>query len=125
MNIFYPKSELLRRYIEYFWVLESAKGDGGDAATEIIPPEAAFDVILSFAGSTVWEYGSRGRIAIGGSFLGGIRKEPVVIHCGGEVRYLAIRFYPRGFFHFLGFPLSEISGRVVEKEWGQVFFCRT
>lgn len=112
-NIFFPRDKRLRNYIEYFWLLQD-EATGNEPGCSIVSPEAAFDVILSFAGSTVWETKSQRQLQIKDSFLGGIRQDPFLINCQNPVDYLAIRFYPDKFYQLLAFPLSEIFDQVVE-----------
>jgi len=111
-KIIIPNSKRLQNYIEYFWLLEGNRED--EPAPPIVTPEATFDIVLSFAGPTVWEGNSQRELALQGSFLSGIRKEPFTINCHSQVSYLAIRFYPKALYQFLHFPLSEIFDQVIE-----------
>ncbi len=108
---FIPKNKRLQEYVQYFWLL---KHPGDNSGCPILPPEAVFDVILSFGESTTWETRDHRIIELKGSFLGGIREEPVFLDCQRKVDYLAIRFYPDKFHQLLNFPMSEISNQVIE-----------
>lgn len=108
---FIPEAKRLRQYVQYFWLL---KHPGDNSGCPILPPEADFDVILSFGDSTTWEAQNRRKIELKGSFIGGIRGEPFSLDCQRKVDYLAIRFHPGSFYQLLSFPLSEIFNQVIE-----------
>jgi AraC-like DNA-binding protein len=50
------------------------------------------------------------------SWISGERTEPIVIDEGGDVHLVGIRLRPGGAWPFLGIPLCEFSGQVVELE---------
>jgi len=111
-RVIYPANPLLREYIEYFWSLEGRAGSRDEFA--MLPPEAAMDVVLSFASPTQWQgYAHRG-LELKGSFLSTVRKENFRVYPRGRVDYLAIRFYPSGFFRFFDLALDELKEPALE-----------
>lgn len=106
--IFRPTDPRLQAHIEYFWFLTSHSDEKTELS--ILPPEATFEIILSFAAPTILiSRQSEHQIELKSSFLSGMRTEPFRLGCQGRVEYVAIRFYPQGMSRFLPMPLDEIT----------------
>jgi AraC-like DNA-binding protein len=122
-SIVYPKHPLLRKVIEYFWIL-----DGRPSPNEgctLIYPETNFEIILSFRAATRFVSGDH-QLDLSGSFVSPIRTCYYDIYPQGRVEYLAIRFRPSA-IPLINIPVTEFKNKafhlddVLEKRLKHLF----
>lgn len=113
----FPPPPPLARHVELIWVLE-----GTPAYTrEKVLPNGAVELIFNLGSPhKVVDRDDFGRFTIyRESWIAGMQAEPLVIEALRESRLVGVRFRPGGATPFLGFPVSELTGRVIE--CGEIF----
>lgn len=109
-----PRPELAEQ-VECFWLLTSPATEANQEPQRILP-DGCIELIFNFGDlfQRRLENGrteEQGRALVAGQMERAIRIRPT-----GRVRLLGLRFRPGGAHGYLGFPLEELTNRVVELE---------
>jgi len=106
-------SQILARFVECFWVLES---DGGSTpvSPERILPDGCIELILNLR-SPFRDVTATGQDQLQPlRFVVGQMTRPMLIAPSGAVELIGIRFHPGGTRCLLDVPAHELTNRVVE-----------
>jgi AraC-like DNA-binding protein len=106
---YYPKNELLKKYIKSFWTLTSDK----NPICTVIQPTPSFDLIFSFKNSTRWK-NSNSELHLKNSYISGIRDKTYIIQPQGQIDYFAIEFSVNGLYHFIRNGISDLINHPIE-----------
>ncbi|MCG8615953.1 MAG: helix-turn-helix domain-containing protein [Desulfobacterales bacterium] len=103
---FYPRSDLLKPLIKYFWVFESR---GEVELNHTILPVSNIDLIFNLCTPSVYEKQGKIHTPPGDAFFSGLRSEPITMKQSGRIFTMGAAFFPAGFFPFSGIPVSEFK----------------
>jgi AraC-like DNA-binding protein len=103
----------LSRYIENLWLVE---GTLAARWRNMIFPDGAMELILNLGDAQkLCDLRDPGlRTNFRRSWISGERSEPIIIEEAGRIHLVGVRFKPGGAYPFFRFPISELTGRVVE-----------
>lgn len=114
----YPPSELLSKYIKYYWTLEGLDGLG--ASKERIFPDGCMELIFHYGDvfrkyTNEFEAHNQPR-----SFIHGQLKRFIEVESTGKIGVFSIRFMPNGLHPFLKMGVDELTGNAVNVRqlWG-------
>jgi AraC-like DNA-binding protein len=109
----------LSQHIENLWLVQ------GTLATRwrnMIFPDGAMELILNLGDPQKLCDPRNPRLHTNfhRGWISGERSEPIVIEEAGLIHLIGVRFKPGGAYSFFRFPVSELTGRVVEMDaiWG-------
>ncbi|SPE57277.1 putative Transcriptional regulator, AraC family [Verrucomicrobia bacterium] len=119
LNLRHIPGPPLSRYIENLWLVQ---GTLAARWRNLIFPDGAMELILNLgdpqklcdpdnpSSYTIFQR----------SWISGERSESIAIEEAGVIHLIGVRFKPGGAYPFFRFPISELTGRVVELDaiWG-------
>ena len=105
----------LAPHVEHLWIV---RGHLPMRWRNMILPDGAMELIINLGDPQTLSAldDPKRRTVFRRSWISGERTEPIVIDEAGEVHLAGIRLRPGGAWPFLGIPLREFSGQVVELE---------
>ncbi len=109
----YPvRSELLRRYIRFFWTFRAERVRYDHAIT----PQRVINLKFNLGGTALFSREAAKETRMGDVFFAGLHDQQPSVRIAGAGRadILAVSFLPHGLHPFLGVPMKEFRNRFVD-----------
>lgn len=116
--IFYayqPGDPLLQPYIRTIWYISQNLSEVGGTNPRMIP-DGYYHMVINLGDPHLYIDKNGRRIAPKRSHINAKQTEYVTIEQGGHVEIMGVVFKPHGFYPFVGMPVSELTGQILNME---------